>query len=207
MATLASVQRESVLPPYKLYSTFYDNDIKDVQELCIVSAGPKCTSGVAANLDLVSLLEGNRPVELEDTLDMIQDYAKNNAGKGFLVWSDIAQEVGEVREFIGDARVVTGFHYDGSLPETFEKYNIENLDKKIFSVKDWFETFLEKSMSLSQTIQYFGFWIDLDINRELVRTTAPHERAILVDHKENLFLSVYLAIVAHMMVNNKLLFD
>ena len=208
MTALAHVDTpvEQPLPPHRIYSTFYDNDVKRVQELCIVTADTNCQSGVAAHLDLNTFLKDFRSnmMEIEDSFDLIRKYAAGNCGKGFFVWSDVDKEVQEIRDFIGKSRVVTGFRYDGLLPDIFQKYGIDGLNKKIFSVKDWLETYLEKPMTLSQTIKYFGFWIDLDEEGGSLKSSPNHEKKILLDHKEDLFLSIYLVIVAHLIVNDKL---
>ena len=211
MTSLSHVQapNDPVLPPYKIYSTFYDNDIKKAQELCVVSASANCLTGVAAHLNLNTFFEGydayhHNTVEFEDLFDLIRKHAASKRGKGFFVWSNVNEDVQELREFIGESRVVTGFRYDGLLPEIFEQYDLKRLIKNIFSVKHWLETYLEKPMTFSQAIAYFDLWIDLDLNGGSVKSSPACEKEILNDRKEDLFLSIYLVVVAHLIVNDKL---
>ena len=136
---------------------------------------------------------------------MIEQYTTSGSGKGFCVWGSIDSEenVEEIRDFIGNSRVVTGFRYDGSLPDIFERYRLNGLNKKIFSVRDWFETFHEKPMTLSQTIEYFDFWINVYPDREATERLSNNEQRVIHDHKENLLISVFLSVLVHLIVNDK----
>ena len=196
------------LPSYRLYSLLYDNDIKEEQDVTVLSADSDCKSGMIMHLALGEIMSDITESKLDEVAEILQQYAKSTKGKGFCVWSNLNDEQAkEIREFIGESRPVTGFHYDGSLPEVFEKFDVHRLHKTIFSVKEWFETFREQPMTLRQTIDYFSFWVNVLPGQDAIEELPKTDQEVLEKHKEDLFLSMYLTIMAHLTVNDKIILD
>lgn len=196
--------------PYKYYPVYFNNEVKSAHDLCILSADAQCQSGILAYLNLKELFKGNvnHEIKFDDIASLLQHYSKKTNKKGFCSWSFMNEkEATNIRQFIGRARVVTGFNYDGSLPEILEQYKMRALDKKIFSCQDWFETFLDRTLTLSQAIDYLGFWIELKSEQNSLKHVPDEEKSVLHNHQDNLFFTMFLAIIAHLVVNNRLNLD
>ena len=190
--------------PYKYYPIYYNNELKTKDELCVLSADPQCKSGILAYVNIPMLLNPNvgYDVDPDDLFALIQKYVQTDKPKGFCSWSVMKSSDAEtVREFIGDTQVVTGFNYDGSLPDVFEYHKLEPLNKKTFSCQDWLEKLLEKPMTLSQAMKFLSFEVELNPDQKSMRQVPDEEKRVLRDHKDNLFLSMYLAIFAYITVN------
>ena len=190
--------------PYKYYPIYCNNELKEKKDFCVLSADPQCKAGILAYVDIPMLLNPtvNYEVDPDNIFALIQKYVQTDKPKGFYSWSTMDREDARaVRGFIGDAQVVTGFNYDGSLPDAFEEYRIKPLNKKTFSCQDWLETLLEKPMTLTQAMEFLSFEVELEPEQKSMRQVPDEEKSVLRDHKDNLFLSMYLAIFAYITVN------
>lgn len=209
---LARIRSQQEDIPDRYYSLYFDNYLRDDPDLCILSADIDCQSGILAHLEVKAMFRGRenyvKTTDIDDVFPLLTEYTTSNNSRGFYSWASIdANEAKKIRNFIGTSRVVTGFKYDGSLPKIFIDFNIPKLNHKIYSIRDWLETLLDKSMDLSEAIDYLKFNIELESQQESMKHVPSEEREVLDNHKDNLFLSMYLSAVAHLTVNELYLSD
>ena len=124
-----------------------------------------------------------------------------------LVWSslDTKEEASRIREYIGDKRVVTGFHYEFQLKDSFCKFGVPQFERTPFSASRWMELFLGEPFTLDDAKNYFNFALNIkSITSETGTVVDLTDLMTLEDHKTNTCLTATIAVIAHFIVREKL---
>ena len=189
--------------PAGYFDVFYGKELKEKQKICAVSVDANCSSGMIVPVDFNFIASKNlrKIIKRRNLRGLARIMERQFAQSGAMIWSQL-DDVSNIRAYIGDARVVTGFGYDKSLPRIFNESGLPSLKEKIFEADKWLEFFLGEPIDLNKAANFFG--LTVKINSYTVRdgeSISDDEIEAMNHHKVNVSLTATIAVIAHLVVN------